>query len=164
MSLILVLILLTGTAGQSDVEMLRLLSQRAMRQMGTLHYVLRGPGVQWLPLGVRCIGGTAPHPRWVSTSVAVRALKPHKSKTEEEPQPAPPQNQAGVGTQYTADPALAHAAPPEDSAEMDPLQDKSIGLVQRFKKTFKQYGKVMIPVHLLTSSLWFGTFYYSAMK
>ncbi|XP_077432840.1 protein FAM210A-like [Vanacampus margaritifer] len=48
--------------------------------------------------------------------------------------------------------------------EVDPLQDKSIGLAQRFKKTFKQYGKVMIPVHLVTSSFWFGTFYYAAMK
>ncbi|XP_026096756.1 uncharacterized protein C18orf19 homolog A isoform X3 [Carassius auratus] len=46
----------------------------------------------------------------------------------------------------------------------DPLQDKSIGLIQRFKKTFKQYGKVVIPVHLLTSTVWFGTFYYAAMK
>ncbi|XP_056336359.1 uncharacterized protein C18orf19 homolog A [Danio aesculapii] len=48
--------------------------------------------------------------------------------------------------------------------EPDPLQDKSSGLIQRFKKTFKQYGKVMIPVHLLTSTMWFGTFYYAAMK
>ncbi|XP_028920118.1 protein FAM210A isoform X2 [Ornithorhynchus anatinus] len=48
--------------------------------------------------------------------------------------------------------------------ELDPLQDKSISLFQRFKKTFRQYGKVMIPVHLLTSSVWFGTFYYAAMK
>ncbi|KAM4705330.1 protein FAM210A [Rhinophrynus dorsalis] len=46
----------------------------------------------------------------------------------------------------------------------DPLQDKSIGLFQRFKKTFKQYGKVLIPVHLVTSSVWFGSFYYAAMK
>lgn len=52
----------------------------------------------------------------------------------------------------------------EAEVEVDPLQDKSIGLVQRFKRTFKQYGKVMIPVHLLTSSVWFGTFYYAAMK
>ncbi|XP_059411420.1 uncharacterized protein C18orf19 homolog A-like [Carassius carassius] len=50
---------------------------------------------------------------------------------------------------------------PEDP---DPLQDRSISLIQRFKKTFKQYGKVMIPVHLLTSTVWFGTFYYAAMK
>ncbi|XP_060680493.1 uncharacterized protein C18orf19 homolog A [Hemiscyllium ocellatum] len=50
------------------------------------------------------------------------------------------------------------------SVETDPLQDPSIGLFQRFKKTFKQYGKVMIPVHLVTSTVWFGTFYYAAMK
>ncbi|XP_075682584.1 protein FAM210A [Rhinoderma darwinii] len=48
--------------------------------------------------------------------------------------------------------------------ETDPLQDKSIGLVQRFKKTFKQYGKVMVTVHVLTSSVWLGTFYYAAVK
>ncbi|NXD68188.1 F210A protein, partial [Eolophus roseicapillus] len=51
-----------------------------------------------------------------------------------------------------------------DSSEPDPLQDKSISLAQRFKKTFKQYGKVMIPVHLLTSTVWFGSFYYAAMQ
>uniref|UniRef100_A0A8C4Y9P7 Family with sequence similarity 210 member A n=1 Tax=Gopherus evgoodei TaxID=1825980 RepID=A0A8C4Y9P7_9SAUR len=50
------------------------------------------------------------------------------------------------------------------SLEPDPLQDKSISLFQRFKRTFKQYGKVMIPLHLLTSSVWFGSFYYAAMK
>ncbi|NWI49612.1 F210A protein, partial [Calyptomena viridis] len=51
-----------------------------------------------------------------------------------------------------------------DPLDPDPLQDKSISLVQRFKKTFKQYGKVMIPVHLLTSTVWFGSFYYAAMN
>ncbi|KFP79400.1 Protein FAM210A, partial [Acanthisitta chloris] len=51
-----------------------------------------------------------------------------------------------------------------DSSEPDPLQDKSISLFQRFKKTFKQYGKVMIPVHILTSTVWFGSFYYAAMN
>ncbi|XP_008524558.1 protein FAM210A isoform X2 [Equus przewalskii] len=48
--------------------------------------------------------------------------------------------------------------------EPDPLQDKSISLYQRFKKTFRQYGKVLIPVHLITSCVWFGTFYYAAIK
>ncbi|XP_067834263.1 uncharacterized protein C18orf19 homolog A [Heptranchias perlo] len=52
----------------------------------------------------------------------------------------------------------------KQAVETDPLQDHSISLFQRFKKTFKQYGKVLIPVHLLTSSIWFGTFYYAAMK
>lgn len=52
----------------------------------------------------------------------------------------------------------------DESADADPLQDQSMGLAQRFKRTFKQYGKVMIPVHLLTSCMWFGGFYYAAMK
>ncbi|XP_039593784.1 uncharacterized protein C18orf19 homolog A isoform X1 [Polypterus senegalus] len=52
----------------------------------------------------------------------------------------------------------------EENFEKDPLSDQSIGIVQRFKKTFKQYGKVMIPVHILTSTMWFGSFYYAAMK
>ncbi|KAJ8412642.1 hypothetical protein AAFF_G00115930 [Aldrovandia affinis] len=116
--------------------MLRLLSQRAVRQTGALCHVRHG-------------------------TAAVRAAGPHK--TEEEPRPGPPQSQAGTDPQYTTDPAQAPGAPREDS-ETDPLQDRSISLGQRFKKTFKQYGKVMIPVHLLTSTVWFGTFYYSAMR
>lgn len=52
----------------------------------------------------------------------------------------------------------------QSNRDLDPLQDKSIGLYQRFKKTFKQYGKVMVPVHLVTSTVWFGSFYYAAMK
>ncbi|XP_037364793.1 protein FAM210A [Talpa occidentalis] len=52
----------------------------------------------------------------------------------------------------------------EKKEEPDPLQDKSISLYQRFKKTFRQYGKVLIPVHLITSGVWFGTFYYAAIK
>ncbi|XP_007487823.1 protein FAM210A [Monodelphis domestica] len=52
----------------------------------------------------------------------------------------------------------------EKKEDLDPLQDKSSNLFQRFKKTFRQYGKVMIPVHLVTSSIWFGTFYYAASK
>ncbi|KAI5618208.1 hypothetical protein C0J50_22190 [Silurus asotus] len=55
-------------------------------------------------------------------------------------------------------------ASPMFNKDLDPLQDKSIGLYQRFKKMFKQYGKVMVPVHLVTSTVWFGSFYYAAMK
>ncbi|XP_053323989.1 protein FAM210A [Spea bombifrons] len=53
---------------------------------------------------------------------------------------------------------------PATASDSDPFQDKSIGLFHRFKKTFKQHGKVLIPVHLVTSSIWFGSFYYAAMK
>nr|XP_021514524.1 protein FAM210A [Meriones unguiculatus]XP_021514525.1 protein FAM210A [Meriones unguiculatus] len=60
--------------------------------------------------------------------------------------------------------ATSHETPPEKKEEPDPLQDKSISLYQRFKKTFRQYGKVLIPVHLITSGIWFGAFYYASIK
>lgn len=72
----------------------------------------------------------------------------------------PPQKEA----QSTKTPQTQDQREEAAAEEVDPLQDKSIGLFQRFKRTFKQYGKVMIPVHLVTSSVWFGTFYYAAMK
>lgn len=85
--------------------------------------------------------------RWVSSSAFHKA--PHL------PKPQSPEEEA-----------QSRSTPQEqnDTPDVDPLQDKSIGLFQRFKRTFKQYGKVMIPLHLLTSSVWFGTFYYAAMK
>ncbi|XP_013866307.1 uncharacterized protein C18orf19 homolog B [Austrofundulus limnaeus] len=93
--------------------------------------------------------------RWLSASALSRAA--HQPKQQ------PPQD----GPQSSSTPPLQDVQRGEsgpDPAEVDPLQDKSIGLFQRFKKTFKQYGKVMIPVHLLTSTIWFGTFYYAATK
>nr|XP_057909937.1 uncharacterized protein C18orf19 homolog B-like [Doryrhamphus excisus] len=75
-----------------------------------------------------------------------------------------PKHQPSGGETHSSSSPQTPSDQREAAEEVDPLQDKSIGLVQRFKKTFKQYGKVLIPVHLLTSSVWFGTFYYAAMK
>lgn len=91
----------------------------------------------------------------LSTSASSRAAhQPKHQPPQEKPQSS--------STSQTQEVKKEEAG--SDVAEVDPLQDKSIGLVQRFKRTFKQYGKVMIPVHLVTSSVWFGTFYYAAMK
>nr|XP_004656880.2 protein FAM210A [Jaculus jaculus]XP_045000515.1 protein FAM210A [Jaculus jaculus] len=60
--------------------------------------------------------------------------------------------------------AASQGTAPDKKEEPDPLQDKSISLYQRFKKTLRQYGKVLIPVHIVTSGIWFGTFYYAALK
>ena len=40
------------------------------------------------------------------------------------------------------------------------LKDKSLGLTQKFKIVFRQYGVVMIIVHLLTAAVWVAIFYY----
>lgn len=92
---------------------------------------------------------------WLSTSASSRApTQPKHQPPQEKPQ--------SISTTQVQEDQKGEAGPLP--GEVDPLQDKSIGLVQRFKKTFKQYGKVMIPVHLVTSSVWFGAFYYAAMK
>lgn len=90
--------------------------------------------------------------RWVSTSAFCKSAHLPKPQSPEEE----------VLSRSTSQKQGSNAQPA--TPDVDPLQDKSIGLFQRFKRTFKQYGKVMIPVHLLTSSVWFGTFYYAAMK
>ncbi|XP_072008386.1 protein FAM210A [Engystomops pustulosus] len=83
------------------------------------------------------------------------------SQDKGEPRSPSPATSNPVQSKETAAPVTAT----DDTVdETDPLQDKSIGLVQRFKKTFKQYGKVMVTVHVLTSSVWLGTFYYGAVK
>ncbi|NXT81729.1 F210A protein, partial [Zapornia atra] len=100
----------------------------------------------------RCLHAGAVHFTSKKTALSSQpADTPHKAPEERGP--------------LTSGPDTPKQSPVEsDSSEPDPLQDKSISLVQRFKKTFKQYGKVMIPVHLLTSTVWFGSFYYAAMK
>ncbi|XP_067281180.1 uncharacterized protein C18orf19 homolog A [Pseudorasbora parva] len=89
----------------------------------------------------RCWKHLSSSPRWLSSSTALRSPASQKNISSDNP---------------------VNSAPEQE--DPDPLQDKSIGLIQRFKRTFKQYGKVMIPLHLLTSTVWFGTFYYAAMK
>lgn len=127
-------------------RMQRYLCARAMRQADALHHLLLGPPSRtsrtltrpWDPPRLNS------SPRYLNTSAAMWTSAPQKASPGGAEQPGKPSEQ--------------------EEHEIDPLQDKSIGLVQRFKRTFKQYGKVMIPLHLLTSSMWFGTFYYAAMK
>lgn len=98
--------------------------------------------------------------RCFSCTNVIRTKESRKTSTEEETPLNPPQSLAGTEGLYKAETGSA----PQNKGDVDPLQDKSIGLVQRFKKTFKQYGKVMVPVHVVTSTVWFGSFYYAAMK
>ncbi|XP_062384715.1 uncharacterized protein C18orf19 homolog A [Sardina pilchardus] len=132
--------------------MQRFLCTRAMTRAAALHRLLLGTP-SWAS---RSLTGplTRPRapprlissPRYVNTTAAAWTSAPQKPSSSGAVQPEKPPEQQ------------------EPEQELDPLLDKSVGLVQRFKRTFKQYGKVMIPVHLLTSSVWFGTFYYAAMK
>ncbi|ROJ29243.1 hypothetical protein DPX16_13687 [Anabarilius grahami] len=98
--------------------------------------------------------------RCFSCTNVIRTKEGLKTSTEEETPLNPPQSLAGTEGLYKPD----TGSELQSKGDVDPLQDKSIGLFQRFKKTFKQYGKVMVPVHIVTSTVWFGSFYYAAMK
>ncbi|XP_049529297.1 uncharacterized protein C18orf19 homolog A [Anopheles darlingi] len=39
---------------------------------------------------------------------------------------------------------------------------EKLGLFARFKKMYKEYWYVLVPVHCLTSVVWFGSFYYAS--
>ena len=151
-----------------EEEMHRVLSQGALRQMAYMRSVVVGLSVceARLAVSVCIVGRLPPEPgqRWVNTSAFNRAVEQPKLRPEDQDPPSHPPSLAGTEPVYGADSSKLPVEAPPEAPEIDPLQDKSIGLVQRFKKTFKQYGKVMIPVHLLTSSIWFGTFYYAAMQ
>ncbi|KAL0963294.1 hypothetical protein UPYG_G00304270 [Umbra pygmaea] len=162
----------TGVVGGSKVERLReemmhrVLSQDALRQMVCVRSVVVGLSVCEARMAMYFVGHLrlCPGQHWVSTSAFTRAVdrpKAQPPQVEDQEPLSPPPSLAGMEPLYDSD---AVKKPVEALPEIDPLQDKSIGLVQRFKKTFKQYGKVMIPVHLLTSAAWFGSFYYAAMK
>ncbi|XP_032149420.1 protein FAM210A [Sapajus apella] len=108
-----------------------------------------------------------PQKQWLHLSAAQCVAKERRPLDAHPPQPRVLHHNQGKqcvsSRRDFSSRGTAHGTP-EKKEEPDPLQDKSISLYQRFKKTFRQYGKVLIPVHLITSGVWFGTFYYAALK
>lgn len=47
-------------------------------------------------------------------------------------------------------------------AKSETVPEEKLTVFQRFKKTYKEHGKVLVCVHLLTSAVWFGSFFYAA--
>ncbi|RVE62236.1 hypothetical protein OJAV_G00155080 [Oryzias javanicus] len=130
--------------------MQRILAPGILRRAAVMRALVGSAAVPEPPAALSCCTLQLTRVR-LCTSACSRAAQDPKPTPQSAPTPAPQDIQG-----------RREAEPPP--IDLDPLQDKSIGLFQRFKKTLKQYGKVLIPVHLLTSSFWFGTFYYAAMK
>lgn len=43
-------------------------------------------------------------------------------------------------------------------------EPKKLGLIQRFKEMYRDYWYVLVPVHVATSAVWFGSFYYAVRR
>ncbi|XP_007198584.2 protein FAM210A [Balaenoptera acutorostrata] len=115
----------------------------------------------------RVVWVQGPQKRWLHLRAAQCFAKERKPFIAHPPQPGVLHKQWEqdiLSKRVLSSSAASPGTPSEKKEEPDPLQDRSISLYQRFKKTFRQYGKVLIPVHLITSGVWFGTFYYAAIK
>lgn len=52
-------------------------------------------------------------------------------------------------------------------SENEPIKEpeqKKTGLIQRFKEMYRDYWYVLVPVHMATSAMWFGGFYYAVRR
>ncbi|XP_071450741.1 uncharacterized protein C18orf19 homolog A [Hetaerina americana] len=49
-----------------------------------------------------------------------------------------------------------------DDLKNEGVEEKKISLLQRFKQMYRDYWYVLVPVHVATSIIWYGGFYYIA--
>ncbi|XP_078608877.1 uncharacterized protein LOC144880524 [Branchiostoma floridae x Branchiostoma japonicum] len=69
------------------------------------------------------------------------------------------------GEKPQADQEDQREAQEEEEEEEDLVERyRNLTLFQRFKMMVKDYGHVLIPVHIATSLVWFGSFYYMAIS
>ena len=51
-----------------------------------------------------------------------------------------------------------------DSSVPESLVEEKTGILKRFREAYKQYGKILVCVHVVTSAMWIGGFYYAAVR
>lgn len=51
-----------------------------------------------------------------------------------------------------------------DKSESMPQSDEKLTLTAKFKKMYKEYWYVLLPVHVVTSTFWLGGFYYLSTR
>lgn len=51
-----------------------------------------------------------------------------------------------------------------DDRKGDDDKEEKVSIFKRFKQMYRDYWYVLVPVHLVTSSVWFGAFYYASKR
>ena len=75
------------------------------------------------------------------------------------------QDKPGYGDTKNTDQAASGQEPSESSdSKYEDISDQNLTVFQRFKKTYKEHGKVLVCVHIATSVVWFGSFYMIASR
>lgn len=60
------------------------------------------------------------------------------------------------------DNSINKSSPIDSGSSMQQEELVKLGLFARFKKMYKEYWYVLVPVHCVTSVFWFGGFYYAS--
>lgn len=71
-------------------------------------------------------------------------------------------NLSSVNTQQSVRDNATSSGQDGTDGSANPESGEKLSVFQRFKKTYKEHGKVLIAVHLATSAVWFGSFFYAA--
>lgn len=51
-----------------------------------------------------------------------------------------------------------------DENKIENVPKQKLSIFKRFKAMYRDYWYVLVPVHLVTSAVWFGSFYYMARR
>lgn len=85
-----------------------------------------------------------------------QAKNENQSKVEEKSN----ENEKQTDTQTTAT-----SSSTDDPVKTQPIEtEKKLSLTAKFKKMYKEYWYVLVPVHLVTSAAWMGGFYYLSTR
>ncbi|XP_055615446.1 uncharacterized protein C18orf19 homolog A [Toxorhynchites rutilus septentrionalis] len=64
--------------------------------------------------------------------------------------------------QHPSSDKKSHPSTAQSELDNAPEEPVKLGLFARFKKMYKEYWYVLVPVHCITSVFWFGGFYYAS--
>lgn len=65
---------------------------------------------------------------------------------------------------YSANFQEPHSSSSSSREAKNDESEKNLSLVQKFKLIYKQYWYVLIPVHVATSIVWYGAFFFAAKR
>lgn len=111
-----------------------------------------------IPLNHRCFSTTQPQNGQTALKAKTAERNDSNKLVKERKKPAPgekTETPAKTETEIEKD---------VDKSESMPQSDEKLTLTAKFKKMYKEYWYVLLPVHVVTSTFWLGGFYYLSTR
>lgn len=107
--------------------------------------------------------------QYFSTSIphnSQTALKPKSPDRDSEKKPQSKTNVKSVVDEQVENQTQVQAQTENvtEKTETVPQTEEKLSIFQKFKKMYKEYWYVLLPVHCVTSVFWFGSFYYLSTR